>query len=810
MDIQDTEMSPRCMRDEILKQSFSIRLPDLAKGLNSDYKIPDIQRGVVWNASRCEVLWDSILRGIPIGAFSLRPTSDGCWWEIFDGQQRAQAVAMGYAKWPNSKDITENKNFLEQSLLWIDLKPKPDGVHERKFIFRVTTPSHPWGYKLSNNEKNNTPLSASEQYDAVKQLNGVWKNSGRKGARPLACELWPVDAGLPVPFSVLRQWVDDNWIKEEHLDFTRFIQYCRSEYSGVNWLRCFQNNLSEPESWGAVIEAIHQLSEYVVIALNAKNVPPDNLGLYFRRLNKQGIEPDDEEIRYSMLKAHIPDLKKLDSVAQRRTRAAWLADIAVRFWLSKQDGVLHNSVSAADIASFSNKEKAKAFSNFIEKKFKGLLETMESTLKGTDERGLLSWHFSELYRHGRSLVLYFLRELYEQPTNEHPEFIGLATTLLWFGSNIPKCAENLWNAQDVQSGLFRSIREGALLRVFEPKELKNWADNIIKPKLESDDWGNINESFQNPYIGQALERIWSGFKANGSGCSLLLFACRKFMEDYFGDYAAGSPEWREQNRPWDYDHILPQNWVAGKRVSGFSYLVRAFLGSIGNSAPIPFSLNREKNAEPPGEYPDGTKESADNLHVSLEKVKQFKRCSMLDKNKEESKHFILTTLDRIMEMLKDWYDTCQIGELLKFDLCQDPRRILFEKLRNKFDECADFKGGRSGVWFAAGSRQYKSLRFIDWARPWLACGVCGTIQVEPSGTPVPCLLGVASDGKTLEVGIRRHPDKEEMPGGAWWLNGYYKIIALDKADIDTIWNILIGFITGKVFTVEPSDNNKGA
>ena len=35
--------------------------------------IPALQRGLVWAPHQVELLWDSILRGFPIGAFALTP-----------------------------------------------------------------------------------------------------------------------------------------------------------------------------------------------------------------------------------------------------------------------------------------------------------------------------------------------------------------------------------------------------------------------------------------------------------------------------------------------------------------------------------------------------------------------------------------------------------------------------------------------------------------------------------------------------------------------------------------------------------------
>ena len=101
------------LREYMEEMGFPVHLSELAEGFNGHsaskpfYCIPEIQRGVVWNATRCEVLWDSILRGIPIGAISLRPTEDGR-WEIFDGQQRTNAVALGYADWEKNAKAMVN------------------------------------------------------------------------------------------------------------------------------------------------------------------------------------------------------------------------------------------------------------------------------------------------------------------------------------------------------------------------------------------------------------------------------------------------------------------------------------------------------------------------------------------------------------------------------------------------------------------------------------------------------------------------------------------------------------------------------
>ena len=93
-------------------------------------EIPAFQRGLVWNPAQIEVLWDSLLRGIPIGAISLIPkegaerysqtATKNQWSEgyfILDGQQRCNAITFGFREFNG-----EDKN----PILWIDLLPSKE------------------------------------------------------------------------------------------------------------------------------------------------------------------------------------------------------------------------------------------------------------------------------------------------------------------------------------------------------------------------------------------------------------------------------------------------------------------------------------------------------------------------------------------------------------------------------------------------------------------------------------------------------------------------------------------------------------
>ena len=62
--------------------------------------LPTVQRGFVWKPYQIENLWDSLLRGYPIGAFVLSPRQSAnreeSKYEMLDGQQRATAICLGF------------------------------------------------------------------------------------------------------------------------------------------------------------------------------------------------------------------------------------------------------------------------------------------------------------------------------------------------------------------------------------------------------------------------------------------------------------------------------------------------------------------------------------------------------------------------------------------------------------------------------------------------------------------------------------------------------------------------------------------
>ena len=166
-----------------------------------------------------EWLWDSLLRGFPIGSFLLAPRGKGKaarstesreqissksnGWFLLDGQQRTRALLLGFRPSDSAR-------------LWIDLAPLPvsDNAdhNDRMFLFRLLTSAQPWGMEWNNPDEK---LRESAKYEHRKALLGDETHYDYEVTldlrpvdhictwRPDAKRAWPLRAGLSVPFDAL-------------------------------------------------------------------------------------------------------------------------------------------------------------------------------------------------------------------------------------------------------------------------------------------------------------------------------------------------------------------------------------------------------------------------------------------------------------------------------------------------------------------------------------------------------------------------------------------------------------------------------
>ena len=174
---------------EHLNKKRSYSLKEISTWPNALVSLPGIQRGLVWKPAQVELLWDSILRGFPIGTFTLSESdtsiSNTSQYYLMDGQQRFSTIALGFS------------NIQEKSpIIWLDINPQIPLSSTRKYMIRLTTMAHPWGYK---DDDNCSALSTNEKRTF---LNNIGRKSVYKETlSPMEC--YPYKSHKPVPLSWL-------------------------------------------------------------------------------------------------------------------------------------------------------------------------------------------------------------------------------------------------------------------------------------------------------------------------------------------------------------------------------------------------------------------------------------------------------------------------------------------------------------------------------------------------------------------------------------------------------------------------------
>ncbi len=122
----------------------------LASAPDKPLGLPPIQRSAVWNAKKIVDLWDSVLRGLPIGIFYLLTRAgtgqarrldgksiEGAGFDLLDGQQRLRALLLGWA------EISDDR------CLWVDLAP----TDSSSFRLFITSKTQPFGYDPATGRK---------------------------------------------------------------------------------------------------------------------------------------------------------------------------------------------------------------------------------------------------------------------------------------------------------------------------------------------------------------------------------------------------------------------------------------------------------------------------------------------------------------------------------------------------------------------------------------------------------------------------------------------------------------------------------
>lgn len=707
----------------------------------SNIKIPALQRGLVWKPRQVELLWDSLLRGFPIGSFLLSETDNNQYY-LLDGQQRFNAISLGFNTVSNAK-----------SVVWIDLKPQKQT--ERKYWIKVTTEAHPWGFY---NDDECSILDVKDRRKAAEAFGFKDKNIYRDDFSLL--ETWPIEAGLPVPLYTIL-----------NIDANTPSEFCEKFLSELQKSTYFHKSEIDNESLvylqDHIFNAIRRIRNYKINCnlltkdiIESEGDIKDNdndqtaFELLFKRLNTGGTTISQEDLAYSSIKAFWPEIQEInDSLAKDYMPPAKLAILTFGLLLSDQNKKLGVNTTPKQIRKWAEDNTIKKYVlDFYQNgNLKKVLHRIDDWLGVNDKNDMhtpallrtsMAYSSPSLYQ----FLMYLAKYNEEEPDHfnvSSEQIKALAFGIHWFvNGDINKVVQKLFlccrsgiNISNIRKGISSCQHDGLLLPIYTPDEVKCFFE--------------VGESPRWRYWDVTLQS-WLGFYARIKDYSnyskeMLLYSERRYINNHFPKYdPARKDMWENYNRPWDYDHIVPQEWAKSRSANNYREYVQNWVWSIGNFAAISFEANRGKGcrndfSEYNSEYKDSllydegfskiTDDLSYNDKISIDFVKLVKQR-------------IERIYERIYEILQPVFEKTELSDNL-----QNRKNMMENVMKHVPDSKMYYVYNGQDV-----EANCHSLR--DWTQKWIGIGVV-------IGDYYVCLEADASRDDSgfpyYELGIRKAP-----------------------------------------------------
>jgi len=681
-------------------------IPEITEKPSVRASVPVLQRGLVWNPAQIELLWDSLLRGFPIGALVLsakitgqdKETDSGklgITHHLLDGQQRCDAISLGF-KNPFRHPITDLATQKKESILWLDLNPDDEAWSTREFVVRLTTPSHPWGY--ARNDSADT-LRADLIREALDVINV--NPAAEDYQRPSPSQLFPHISVAPVPLAWLL-------LSAKEMDFWGTVRRHlerSGEHAWHNRLRKFLDDKDSAGQRNRISAAIQRIESTKIIALCA---PSDllvgsrqeavsspgrenisNIEHLFQRLNQQGTRLDGEELAYSMVKAYWPELAgPIDKIA-KQLPATRLISLAIRAALSSEEREkLPNGLSVSGIRAMARKKEEKTVRvyQYIKEELGHGCEQIDIWLryhKDENPSGLLPVHIGSIALDSPDIFLLLLTLAkrpvsdWEQSGTGWPKRLQALVTLThWFGRNKGSLANRVFAAcanqislANINGALEDALKAGDLRPIHSPAALERFLLDDFPTTPEGTRFKEWNW-WQHLQIGdtdeakQRRKEQWDEFLWFRGQNEILLYAQRDYVDRRFHDYDPARKDfWKGHNRPWDFDHILASTYLHWKQ-GDFKPVCDQWVGTIGNLRAWPFEDNRSEQKqtaiEKLGDYPEKQRQS----FVNLDELGGFSGQDEVRWNPVAAYAFVTVCSRRLLRIYRDWYDSVGVAELI--------------------------------------------------------------------------------------------------------------------------------------------------
>jgi len=342
------------------------------------------------------------------------------------------------------------------------------------------------------------------------------------------------------------------------------------------------------------------------------------------------------------------------------------------------------------------------------------------------------------------LIMWFAKKDIDSPISISKEqIIAIATILHWFTfsekakSNVvnqiySKCKSEV-SIRNISAALFDSVQKCYLHKIYNPQDIRK----AISVEFNRE-W-RWEQFINKPFWDFICKLRWNR--------ELILYAQRRYLAEKFQDYDPSRPDlWEEHNRPWDMDHIVPQNWIVGKQGEWREFCYQ-WLNNNGNFAAISFEINRSKSDE--ASWSEYIRNASLLLFDDIKEATINSINSGITYKKEISETFAGIVLNRFFKIIESWYNGLEIGKLFlpyKDITCSRTaqRQQIFLSIKNRLN-------GIAKLYYV---KNNKEIPFIDQAQ-WEFCESWIILGIPISDK---YLISIASDCNKIEIGIRKHPD----------------------------------------------------
>ncbi|KAA6337058.1 hypothetical protein EZS27_014832 [termite gut metagenome] len=663
----------------------------------SEVELPSVQRGFVWKPQQVENLWDSILRDFPIGSFLFSEV--GYKYYLMDGQQRATSIFLGYFNPFDSLSLIKAWSIKgELPVVWIDIRPKekPD---TSKYLIRLITRSHPWGYQARNN---NLVLTVGDRRKALElfKKNPDNTNCGYTSFRNTS--VFPYDASFPLPLSFFIESENVEQVLEKVKAY--LPDYLRTKHGGFEGKDDFFKIL-KTELSGEIEDILDSAKKLKARTINYDVVSNDVLKeeedvenpTLFVRINSSGTTLSGDDLIYSIYKATFPETKDLvEKAGMNFIAPTQVISLASRIaWAELNENTYPQKMNVRD---FQRRIKDKNFKNklqeLIETNAIGELFSRAINILCCKNNPLFCGEIppiiiKQLINKSQELFLFFVYWLHlhkDNPNNERQ--LLMAAKLLvfsWFEFvNIPRLWEEYIQEKDFwEESLNKFIwwdGKDGIHFLIPPELLRNYYQQpqIETLFLENDEhkWELREEGIDSSIVEyfnkvksdkfeleKANEYFWKPIRILQQKKQMILFAQREYINSVFGDYNQ-MDDLEDTNVPWDWDHIYPNSWVYHKLYC--EPIIKDWNNTNGNFRAISLEQNRsESNALSPKERLSSSEEQKyffiqnDWAHWQLIDERIW------DKDKAIEHFRAITT--RMINIYEKFWNDFRISELIALD-----------------------------------------------------------------------------------------------------------------------------------------------